>query len=75
MARGDPQILLRLPCDLKDKLTDLADKNKRSVNAEVIAAIEQVLSSTPSSRDNKTAEEVSEILERVKHIEKQIKDK
>lgn len=40
MARQDPQINFRLPQELKDQLHDLAAKNKRSVNAEMVAAIE-----------------------------------
>lgn len=40
MTRRDPQINFRLPQELKDQLHDLAIKNKRSVNAEMLAAIE-----------------------------------
>ena len=40
MSRQDPQINFRLPQDLKDQLHALAAKNKRSVNAEMVAAIE-----------------------------------
>lgn len=35
-----PQVNLRLPEDLKDKISKLADSNKRSANAEMVAAIE-----------------------------------
>ena len=40
MSRQDPQINFRLPQELKDQLHELAAKNKRSVNAEMVAAIE-----------------------------------
>lgn len=44
MTKRDPQINVRLPQELKDKLHALAEGNKRSVNAEVIAAVELALS-------------------------------
>ncbi|MGH1475294.1 Arc family DNA-binding protein [Yersinia proxima] len=43
MARDEPKVNIRLPQELKDKLHELAAKNKRSVNAEVVAAIEEAL--------------------------------
>ncbi|EAN4946471.1 Arc family DNA-binding protein [Salmonella enterica] len=35
----DPQINVRLPADLKDAVQKMAEDNKRSVNAEVVAAL------------------------------------
>ncbi|ELY4307192.1 Arc family DNA-binding protein [Cronobacter sakazakii] len=35
-----PQVNLRLPEDLKEKISALAERNKRSANAEMVAAIE-----------------------------------
>ena len=43
MARDEPKVNIRLPQELKDQLHELAAKNKRSVNAEVVAAIESVI--------------------------------
>ena len=43
------QIKLRLPADLKDKLTALARQNKRSVNAEIILCIEHAMKQESSS--------------------------
>lgn len=43
MAREEPKVYIRLPQDLKDQLHALAAKNKRSVNAEMVAAIELAL--------------------------------
>lgn len=40
----NPQVNLRLPEDLKDKVARLADKHKRSANAEMVAAIEHWVS-------------------------------
>ena len=36
----DPQINIRIPQELKDAVQALAEANKRSVNAELVAAIE-----------------------------------
>lgn len=40
MARTDKQILIRIPSELREQLHSIAKDNKRSVNAEVVAAIE-----------------------------------
>ena len=40
MARDEPKVNVRLPQELKDRLHALAAQNKRSVNAEIVAALE-----------------------------------
>ncbi|MEJ6520342.1 Arc family DNA-binding protein [Shewanella bicestrii] len=40
MSRKDPQLNIRLPQSLKDKVTAIANENKRSVNAEVVKMLE-----------------------------------
>lgn len=35
----DPQINVRLPTDLKDSVQKMAEDNKRSVNAEIVAVL------------------------------------
>lgn len=40
MARDDPHFRLRIPEDLKRRVTEAADSNKRSINAEIIARLE-----------------------------------
>lgn len=40
MSRRDPQFNLRIPPELKEQITALAAKNKRSINTEIVAAIE-----------------------------------
>ncbi|WP_419792552.1 Arc family DNA-binding protein [Serratia fonticola] len=35
-----PQVNLRLPIELKDRIAELAEANGRSANAEMVAAIE-----------------------------------
>ena len=41
MARQDPQLKLRLPEDLKDKIAKAAEKSGRSMNAEIVSRLEQ----------------------------------
>lgn len=40
MARTDPQFNVRMPVEVKQQLTNLAEMNRRSINAEIIAAIQ-----------------------------------
>lgn len=41
MARGDPQIKLRIPEELKNRVQYYADKNNRSMNAEIVRILER----------------------------------
>ncbi len=41
MARTDPQLNIRIPASLKDALDAVADKNKRSTTAEIVARLSQ----------------------------------
>nr|DAE15711.1 MAG TPA: Mnt protein [Siphoviridae sp. ctK6H9] len=36
----NPQVNLRLPLEIKERLTELAELNSRSLNAEMVAALE-----------------------------------
>lgn len=36
----NPQVNLRLPSEIKERLTELAEVNSRSLNAEMVAALE-----------------------------------
>ena len=58
------QIKLRLPVDLKDELTVLARQNKRSVNAEIVLCIEQVMKQESMSNVSvaTNAEELANII-------------
>ena len=40
MSREDPQLKIRLPIELKDKITESASNLGRSINADVIARLE-----------------------------------
>lgn len=71
MARGDKQLLIRLPEGLREALQELADKNRRSVNAEVIASIELALSVHSGSEEVVT--EASKVIGGMGHSVKLMK--
>ena len=48
MARDDPQMKLRLPEDLRERIRDRAEMNGRSMNTEILAALSGAF---PSSSD------------------------
>ena len=41
MSREDPQLKIRLPLELKEKITESAAEYGRSINSEVVARLEQ----------------------------------
>lgn len=41
MARSDPQMIIRLPADLKDWLSAKAAQNHRSQNGEIVNRLEE----------------------------------
>ncbi|MFJ5493757.1 Arc family DNA-binding protein [Pectobacterium carotovorum] len=41
-TKRNPQFNVRIPPELKERVVALAEKNKRSVNAEIVAALELV---------------------------------
>jgi len=41
MAREDPQLKLRLTVEMKDRIAEAAKANNRSVNAEIVARLEE----------------------------------
>ncbi|WJM82661.1 MULTISPECIES: Arc family DNA-binding protein [Pectobacterium] len=41
-TKRNPQFNVRIPPELKEKVVTLAERNKRSVNAEIVAALELV---------------------------------
>lgn len=43
MARNDPQFNVRMPPELKDSLVEMAEKRNRSINAEIISAIQSAV--------------------------------
>jgi len=61
MARTDPQLNIRIPLELKEKLEDAAKKHGRSVTAEIVKILEDALSSldNPTAQPELTNKEVS----------------
>lgn len=47
-----PQVNLRLPEELKEKVAEFAAKHGRSANAEMVAAIEAWVSSQPEPEED-----------------------
>lgn len=41
MARTDPKITLYIPAELKDRIKEAAEENRRSVNSEIIIRLEE----------------------------------
>lgn len=41
MSREDPQLKIRLPLELKEKITQSATDHGRSINSEVVARLEE----------------------------------
>lgn len=44
MSREDPQLKIRLPLELKEKITQSAADHGRSINSEVVARLEESFS-------------------------------
>ena len=57
MARRDPQINVRVPEELKDKLHQSAAESGRSVNSEIVTRLELSLLSESSQSELPTAEQ------------------
>lgn len=69
MAREDPHFRLRIPEDLKLRVERAAHTNRRSINAEIIARLEQSfpaepISSLPGEADI-TDDEAKELVEAI----------
>lgn len=74
MARTDPQANLRIPADLKDALADAAKVANRSLNAEIVARLQQSFDPLPMpvltvnliTDENTRASEVKDALEKLR---------
>ncbi|MFC4788364.1 MULTISPECIES: Arc family DNA-binding protein [Giesbergeria] len=52
MSREDPQLKIRLPADMKDRIEEAAKQAGRSMNAEIVARLEQTFQTgTPGAID------------------------
>jgi len=63
-----PQVNLRLPVEIKDRLTELAEANGRSLNAEMVAA----LSAWAEENKHVQALNLSSISERLMALEREM---
>jgi hypothetical protein len=69
MARDDPQFSLRLPQDLKNRIDAAASANKRSLNAELVARLEESFDGVKGSTEGVAIAEdsVRQIADKVVH--------
>ncbi|EEP2063066.1 TPA: Arc family DNA-binding protein [Salmonella enterica subsp. enterica serovar Soerenga] len=63
-----PQVNLRLPVEIKDRLSELAESNGRSLNAEMVAA----LSAWAEENKHVQALNLSSLTERLIALEKEV---
>lgn len=66
MARSDPQFNVRMPAEVKQKLTALATENHRSINAEIIAAIQNWIEA--HDKNDTDAVSIKLVAERIKEL-------
>nr|WP_146379305.1 Arc family DNA-binding protein [Cronobacter turicensis]TWR31832.1 Arc family DNA-binding protein [Cronobacter turicensis] len=62
-----PQVNLRLPEDLKNRIAELAESNGRSANAEMVAAIEAWVKK--SAKQEPVKVDVEELTRKVEKLE------
>lgn len=62
MSREDPQLKVRLPLELKNKITESAESLGRSVNADVVARLERSFKDDISSYEEALREAKLEFL-------------
>ncbi|MND71437.1 Arc-like DNA binding domain protein [compost metagenome] len=70
-GRGSEQVMIRLPDGMRDRIRESAEKNNRSMNAEIVAVLEEAFPSEPYdfSAELNFIDEIEEIaakLERLK---------
>lgn len=51
MAQTDPQLGIRLPGDLKDRIRKLADAERRSMNGQIVVLLERALQPAEQKQD------------------------
>ncbi|BEL80148.1 TPA: Arc family DNA-binding protein [Serratia marcescens] len=72
----DPQFNVRMPQELKEKIAALAERNKRSMNAEIVAAIEAAIEESQQGMGVKRPgiglPPYEEIMKKLESIEKKI---
>lgn len=60
MSREDPQMKIRLPADLKDRIEALAKQAGRSMNAEIVTRLQQTLPESLQSAATQAQEKMGQ---------------
>lgn len=75
MARTDPQLNIRCPQELRDKLEQAANGKKRSLTAEVVMRLEQSFDANSAINDNeKLHQEIKTMSDDINALMKQFSD-
>ncbi|RUT65189.1 Rha family transcriptional regulator [Morganella morganii] len=61
MSREDPQLRVRLPIELKEKIEDAAKSNSRSMNAEIVQRLDMSFLNEPPSDELISAQDAAHI--------------
>ncbi len=72
MSREDAQMKIRLPADLRDQIVAAAEGAKRSLNAEIVARLEQTFAA--NDVEIELSARVVENEERIKTLENAFRD-
>ncbi|MCU4483566.1 Arc family DNA-binding protein [Acinetobacter ursingii] len=71
MARNDPQMNLRVPVDLKEKVEKAAFENGRTITAEAVYRLEQSFNST--QENIQLVKMMGDLMVRLERLEQQNK--
>ncbi|CNI02408.1 Rha family transcriptional regulator [Yersinia frederiksenii] len=66
MSREDPQLRIRLPIELKEKIEESAKTNNRSMNAEIVQRLDMSFFNETSTDELISAKEAINIVNRAK---------
>ncbi len=72
MARTDPQFNLRLPQSLKESIDDAAQKNNRSINAEIVLRLQQSFLEYPSENAERILQKAEFFLAEAMNMRSQV---
>lgn len=62
MSREDPQLRIRLPIELKEKIEASSKENNRSMNAEIVHRLEASLSKEDLNLDGLESDDLKEVV-------------
>ncbi|PZU23778.1 MAG: DNA-binding protein [Shinella sp.] len=68
-GRGSEQVMIRLPDGMRDRIKEAAERNNRSMNAEIVAALEDAFpSALDVASELKMIDEIDEIRARLDRL-------